>query len=132
MRLGAVRLFVTDLGRATAFYEERLGLPVRVREERSGFVVLDGGAAPIVLETVPDSAPAEDRELVGRFTGISFEVDDLGATHERLVAEGVAFASAPERQDWGGRLATFADPDGNRLQLVEMPRRGGPPAGLPA
>ena len=28
---------------------------------------------------------------------------------------------APEREEWGGWVATFADPDGNVLQLMQLP-----------
>lgn len=35
-------------------------------------------------------------------------------------AKGVAFSGAPEPQAWGGTLATFMDPAGNRLQLVQQ------------
>ena len=36
-------------------------------------------------------------------------------------APGVVFTRAPEREEWGGWVATFADPDGNVLQLMQLP-----------
>ena len=30
----------------------------------------------------------------------------------------------PERQIWGGILATFCDPSGNQLQIVQRPATG--------
>jgi catechol 2,3-dioxygenase-like lactoylglutathione lyase family enzyme len=33
------------------------------------------------------------------------------------MAAGVVFERPPEREDWGGTVATFHDPDGNTLQL---------------
>lgn len=62
---------------------------------------------------------------MGRFTGLSFHVADIAASHAALLAMGVVFSGAPERQPWGGQLATFSDPDGNGLQLVQ-------PASAPA
>ena len=59
-------------------------------------------------------------ELVGRFTGISFAVADIDSACRRLV-DGGATVGDPEPQGWGGILATIADPDGNRLQLVQYP-----------
>ncbi|MFT3957121.1 MAG: VOC family protein [Piscinibacter sp.] len=38
--------------------------------------------------------------------------------HQDLVGKGVRFTGPPERQFWGGVLATFSDPDGNQLQIV--------------
>lgn len=60
-----------------------------------------------------------DRALVGRFTGISFAVDDINDSYESLRSAGLAFSGEPERQAWGGRLATIVDPSGNELQLVQ-------------
>ena len=50
---------------------------------------------------------------------INMFVDDLGAEHQRLLAKGVTFIRDPER-DLHGLFATFLDPDGNYLQLVEF------------
>jgi uncharacterized glyoxalase superfamily protein PhnB len=58
---------------------------------------------------------------VGRFTGLSFAVEDIAATHARLVAADVPFAGPPQKQFWGGTLATLTDPAGNQLQLVQYP-----------
>jgi predicted enzyme related to lactoylglutathione lyase len=65
---------------------------------------------------------ALNRALVGRFTGISFAVDDIAAEHSRLAAAGVPFDGAPELQAWGGWLATLRDPAGNQFQLVSYPK----------
>jgi predicted enzyme related to lactoylglutathione lyase len=51
---------------------------------------------------------------------INLEVDDVQAAHRRLVGAGVMFIRAPEREDWGGWVASFADPDGNTLQLMQL------------
>ena len=34
---------------------------------------------------------------------------------------GFVFSREPAREDWGGWVATFADPDGNVLQLMQLP-----------
>jgi uncharacterized glyoxalase superfamily protein PhnB len=39
-----------------------------------------------------------------------------------LRSRGVAFTGEPEKQFWGGTLATFKDPAGNELQICEQPR----------
>ena len=58
---------------------------------------------------------------MGRFTGLSFPVEDIHAKYRQLSAAGVEFSGEPERQYWGGWLATFKDPSGNGLQLVQQP-----------
>jgi predicted enzyme related to lactoylglutathione lyase len=52
---------------------------------------------------------------------IHLAVHDIHAAHARLARAGVAFTRAPEREAWGGWVATFADPDGNTLQLLQLP-----------
>ncbi|MEE8422619.1 MAG: VOC family protein [Dehalococcoidia bacterium] len=51
---------------------------------------------------------------------INMFIDDFDAEYARLSAEGVTFIREPEREAWGGLFATFLDPDGNYLQIVEF------------
>jgi len=121
LALSAVRVFVDDLAAARPFYERVLALPLRHDRTEMGWCVFDAGGPDLVLESVPAQAPADERVLVGRFTGLSFRVADIGADYRRLVNLGVVFSGAPEQQAWGGWLATCLDPAGNQLQLVQLP-----------
>lgn len=121
MRLSTVRIFVHDLVAAQAFYEDTLGLPRVAGGPAFGYCVFEPGNVQLVVEPVSADAPEADRELVGRFTGLSFSVANMHATHAELTARGVKFTDPPEQQDWGGVLATFLDPSGNELQIVQMP-----------
>lgn len=124
MRLSAVRIFVHDLVVAQAFYEDKLGLPRVAGGAAFGYCVFESdgtGALHLVIEAVSADAPESDRELVGRFTGVSFTVADVHAFHAELTERGVKFTDPPEVQDWGGVLATFLDPSGNELQIVQVP-----------
>jgi len=65
-------------------------------------------------------------------TGITFLTDDILAEHERMQSLGVRFLSPPEKMEWGERLCSFVDPDGNEFDLkqpLESARwaRGTPP-----
>ncbi|MBA4343181.1 MAG: glyoxalase/bleomycin resistance/dioxygenase family protein [Methylibium sp.] len=121
MKLGSVRLFVRDLAAALPFYQQQLRLTLKAGGPAAGFCLFDAGALDLLLEAVPPDAPEDEQQLVGRFTGLSFSVEDIQAQHAALLAAGVAFIEAPERQAWGGWLATFKDPAGNALQLVQYP-----------
>ncbi|MDZ7654110.1 MAG: VOC family protein [Burkholderiaceae bacterium] len=121
MKLAALRLFVRDLVAARDFYAAQLGLPLQHDGSADGFCVFDLDGIDLVVEAVPADAPAEEQALVGRFTGLSFAVEDIAATHARLVAVGVPFGGPPQLQFWGGTLATLSDPAGNQLQLVQYP-----------
>ena len=48
---------------------------------------------------------------------INRAVEDIGTVHARLARAVVVFTRPPEGEEWGGLVATFADPDGNTLQL---------------
>jgi len=115
MRIYAVRIFVNDWETACRFYEEQLGLPLRFSSIDMGWAEFDIGGPSLALER----AAGGSADLVGRFVGVSLIVDDLDATHDRLVRAGVRFTGPPERQPWGGRLAHFQDPEGNVLTLLE-------------
>jgi catechol 2,3-dioxygenase-like lactoylglutathione lyase family enzyme len=122
MRVSGIRVFVREIDAAKAFFDSILNLPLVVDGRAQGFCVFKAGEGlDLVVEAVPADAPADERLLVGRFSGISFEVDDMAAAHARLLAAGVRFSGEPERQFWGGVLATFDDPSGNQFQLVQQP-----------
>ena len=120
MRVAAVRIFVSHLDEAVHFYAALMGPPTST-DAHGTFAVFGGEGSDIIVEVVTNDAPPEDRALVGRFTGVSFAVDDLDRTYRELTRTGFPFTGAPERQPWGGTLATATDPSGNEVQLVQYP-----------
>jgi predicted enzyme related to lactoylglutathione lyase len=108
----------TDADRFDAmatFYADILALPVRSRHVGFvNFVWNDFRLTIHVHSDVHGSAVDPNRMM------INFSVSDIAATYRRLVDEGVAFTRHPEQESWGGWIATFADPDGNTLQLLQL------------
>ncbi len=51
---------------------------------------------------------------------INFFVDDLRAEQSRLEGAGVEFIRTAGKEEWGGVISTFVDPDGNYGQLIEF------------
>lgn len=118
--LAAVRVCTRDLLASRAFYADALGLVETSAAE--GWVVFDAGRGVQLIVEVADTAEPDADELApGRFTGLSFSVDDAARVCEALTAVGVQIVGHPERQPWGGTLAHIADPDGNVLTLVQAP-----------
>jgi predicted enzyme related to lactoylglutathione lyase len=113
MKIGYVNVFVTDLDRAVPFFQRTLGLELEAWDADHGFAAFSAGPVRLGLAVVRD----EHRDLVGRHTGVGFVVADLEAEHARLASQVVAFPMPPERQSWGGFMATFTDPDGNVFYL---------------
>jgi len=116
VRIYGVRIFVDDFARARAFYGETLGLPVSWEMPEPGAAGFRAGPAELIVEVEPRDGPHP--ELVGRFVGVSLQVDDIHAVHRDLEARGVRFRSPPTKQSWGGTLAHFEDPAGNVLTLL--------------
>lgn len=53
---------------------------------------------------------------------LTLEVPNINDAYKELKEKGVEFVRQPESEEWGGKFATFVDPDGNYLQLFEMPK----------
>jgi predicted enzyme related to lactoylglutathione lyase len=51
---------------------------------------------------------------------INFFVDDLAGEQKRLAGKGVKFIRDAGKEEWGGTISTFLDPDGNYCQLIEF------------
>jgi predicted enzyme related to lactoylglutathione lyase len=111
--LRSIAVFVTDIERARIFYEEQLGLPV-ARAGSFGFEFLE---EPPHLGVHPAQHP-DALAMVGRHTGLTFEVSGLIDFCSRLGELGVRFVAEPTQQGFGV-MAMVADPDGNIIALWE-------------
>jgi uncharacterized glyoxalase superfamily protein PhnB len=45
----------------------------------------------------------------------------MNTLYKKLKEQGVRFFMPPEEMPWGGIMAGFEDPDGNRYNIVEDP-----------
>lgn len=50
---------------------------------------------------------------------INFMVNNIDEEQDRLEEKGVVFSRSKGKEEWGGIISTFTDPDGNYLQLIE-------------
>ncbi|HEX5951296.1 MAG TPA: VOC family protein [Actinomycetota bacterium] len=109
-RVEHVWFWVADLSRAIAFYTEVLGLRL-VRREGDEWAELDAGPIRLALH----AGAGDGREPGGT---VVFEVDDLDETRFAMQTRGASFGDEGE-VDGIARFASFMDPDGNRMQLIE-------------
>jgi predicted enzyme related to lactoylglutathione lyase len=118
-KLELVAVPVSDVDRAKSFYTEQVGF-IADQDNRVGdlrFVQLTppGSACSIALGIgITDAAP-------GSVQGLQMVVEDAEAARAHLVERGVE-ASDVEDFPWG-RFVFFADPDGNRWAVQQLPPR---------
>jgi catechol 2,3-dioxygenase-like lactoylglutathione lyase family enzyme len=120
-KLELVIMPVSDVDRAKAFYTEKVGFHAdhdqRVSEGLR-FVQLTppGSACSIALgEGITDAAP-------GTVRGMQMVVSDINVAHAELKSRGVD-VSEVQVLAWGS-FVYFADPDGNRWSVQQLPVRG--------
>lgn len=100
-----------------AFYVDTLGLVPR--SDRANFVSFVLSEADDVRLNVSVHAEVEGAAGDPLRIMLLLRVDDIEATSTRLRASGVTFVREPEQEPWGGWIATFPDPDGNIVQLLQ-------------
>ncbi len=110
-----VIIWTEDLEQMLAFYRDILGL--EPHSVRPNFVSFKWGDVRLGIGTHDHvSGDAIDPYRVM----VNLGVDDIDKEYERLGGNGVAFMRPPEQEHWGGWVATFSDPDGNVLQLLQV------------
>lgn len=115
----AARVFVANVDKAVRFYRDTLGLPLSGQTADSA--VFAPKDIDFIIERVNPADP-DAAEMIGRFTALSFAVDDCIAAVGLLTGKSVQFLGPAQKQAWGGTIAHFLDPDGNVLTLVEYPK----------
>jgi catechol 2,3-dioxygenase-like lactoylglutathione lyase family enzyme len=118
MKLELVVVPVADVDRAKEFYVDRVGFVADVDQvvsDEMRFVQLTppGSACSIAIGT------GLTQLVPGSLDNLQMVVGDADATRAELVGRGVE-ASEVDDQPWG-RFVRFADPDGNRWSLQELP-----------
>jgi predicted enzyme related to lactoylglutathione lyase len=98
------------------FYRDTLGLTPR--SAKPDFINFDWSGVRLSVG-VHDQVSGVSREPLRVMVNLT--VADIRTVHARLTRAGVVFTRAPAREEWGGWVATFADPDGNVLQLMQLP-----------
>ena len=119
-QIGAITLFVPDLDRAAAFYQDAFGLQADRPDPDTAmlkfndvYVFLHKAAA--AQDQVPE-VMAEAQKGAGQFAIIVADVDAVCA---ELTARGVEVITGPADRPWGMRTVTFADPAGHVWEIAQ-------------
>jgi len=115
--LDHVYYWVTDMDRAIRFYRDALGLDL-LRRDGDEWAEFETGSARLALHARGQGHAAG----AGGATAV-FQVDDLDAAKSTLGSRGVSFGHEAEVKGFA-RFASFNDPDGNTLQVIEYANAG--------
>lgn len=126
--IGHVAIRARDLDTLLAFYTEKLGFAELFR------LLADDGGVRLVYVRVTDAQYLEffpngtgdgpaPREAVG-LNHICLTVDNLDMVVEALTVRGIALARPLITGGDGNRQAWIEDPEGNRIELMEMSPTG--------
>jgi methylmalonyl-CoA/ethylmalonyl-CoA epimerase len=118
-RLGQIAVPVHDVGRATAFYRDVLGLPFLFSAGQLAF--FDCGGVRLMLDK-PEKAEFDHPSSI-----LYFAVPDIQAAHQKLLDGGVAIVEEPRvvapMADHDLWMSFFRDTEGNVMALMsEVPR----------
>jgi predicted enzyme related to lactoylglutathione lyase len=108
--IGGAFLRAGDPKALYAWYEKHLGL-----KTQNGCWTFEAGnqRGPVVVSFFPRGS---DYFPAGQPAMLNFQVDDLDAVLDGLIAAGVEVDSKRERYEYGS-FGWFTDPEGNRVEL---------------
>ena len=121
--IGHIAIRVKDIDRTLDFYRDKLGFREMFRLERNGKLwlmylrVTDTQYIELFPEAAGDRAPP--REANG-LNHICLEVDSIDGVLADLGKAGIAIAREKQMGADGNLQAWIEDPDGNRIELMQM------------
>ena len=119
--VGAVTLFIEDVGRSKEFYGRAFAVePVYEDDDAVAFTfenmvvnLLRRQAAPELVEPATIAAAGGGPGVL-----LTLEVEDADAACAELADRGVELLNGPIDRPWGVRTAAFADPDGHVWEVA--------------
>ena len=120
-RITDIALFVSDLGRAIAFYRDMLDLELKRLDTGFAEFWMEGTILALweeadVRRALDFAGPA--RRGPHAMLAIRLETAaEVDAAHAQLAARGVAVRAPPRTFPWGAHAAYFSDPDDNLWEL---------------
>jgi predicted enzyme related to lactoylglutathione lyase len=103
-------IWTEDVARLVPFYRDTLGQKMTMESDR--FVMFGDGRLSVGQHSEVKGAAGDPYRIM------SFETTDAQADYDDLIGKGVEFTQAPYASGTL-KIATFKDPDGNILQLLQ-------------
>jgi len=124
VKLGYVIIYVKDVPRAIAFYEDAFGLSRKFVHEAGMYAEMDTGAttlAFVAYGVARSNLPCGFRENHPEEPPAGFEIamvtEDVPAAYQRALAAGATEVTPPTLKPWGQTVAFVRDRDGVVVEL---------------
>jgi len=116
LALADVAIVVSDAKESARWWKTNLGFATFTIGGRGHATLIAPPGERFVLHLCEGFAPLEPGD-----SGIAFVTDEMDDLVARMRKGSVRFPVPPTKETWG-RMAKFADPDGNVFWLLEVPR----------
>jgi uncharacterized protein len=123
-RISFITLAVSDLARATRFYAETLGLPIKQSHAEVTFFELGKTWLALFPGLAADAGVSAEGTGFRRF-GLAHNVrspEEVDALLAKAAEGGGRIVRAGHRAEWGGYTGYFADPDGFLWEVAWNPQ----------
>ena len=119
-QIGAMTLYVPDLGEARKFYTDAFGLDVTQLDDNTAMLQLEGTYVFLAKSATAAQPLPEVLEQAEKGAGqFAIIVDDVDAVYAEITGRGVQPLTAPSDRAWGMRTAIFADPGGHFWEIAQ-------------
>ena len=130
-----IGILTQDLQQSVEFYTNVLGFSVsaKIEMEEVGLsaIFIEKNGSKIEILGYRGAIPKRSEGIEITMGGgsipindhITFTVDDIGATITELKEKGVEFGLEPIQVEGGMKIASFKDPNGVLIELVEHPEQ---------
>ncbi|MEZ4488762.1 MAG: VOC family protein [Cyanobacteriota/Melainabacteria group bacterium] len=112
-------LYVPDAAKALPFYQDKLGMTVKLNDE--GWIELESGPCTLALHSTDELDSHKERSAMPTMV---FQVENIQEAYDSLKAKGIEFSKEPHEvcstPDHTGLSADFKDPWGNSLSIFGM------------
>lgn len=121
-RFDHLGLKVKDVDRAVDFYTRILGFRHLETVQVGGkdFIFVGDDRVRIEIEPALEGSHPPDNNFGTGIQHLAFLVDDLEAEAARLKSLGVKFILGPAQFRPDRKIAFFEDPEGTRIQMIQM------------
>ena len=124
MKLSYTILYVKDVPRSVAFYEDAFGLARRFVHKEGMYAEMDTGATTLSFaayglakSNLPGGFQENNLSKPPAGFEIAFTTDDVAAAYERALAAEATAVAPPTTKPWGQVVAFVRDIDGILIEL---------------